>query len=303
MLKAGDKGDRVLKLQRLLKMYVDGIFGPRTKKVVMNFQMHKGLPNNGIVDNETWLALLTSKSLVEAVDEDADIMSQFFDTGFNQMVQRYYLPKDQYINIPFKNDYMVLHHTNGREDPLRVVDTWAADTRGKVGMEFVLGGRSHTTSDNCNDGLMVQAFPEENLAYHLGKTGSGMMNKSSVGLGICSMGYLDEDYKTYRGSTVIEAEVVRLKEPFKGKSLWHKYSALQIEQTEKLIKYVEQRDGVDMRLGLKQWIKKYGPSKAFDFQEDAYFGKVKGLLTHSNVCRSKMHCYPDPDLIDMIMSL
>ena len=70
-----------------------------------------------------------------------------------------------------------------------------------------------------------------------------------------------------------------------------------------MIKHVQQRDQIDMRLGLKQWIKKYGPYRAFDFQEDAYFGKVRGLLTHSNVCRGKMHCYPDPDLVDMIMSL
>ena len=93
MLKVGDKSYQVLKLQRLLKIDADGVFGSLTRKAVVRFQMHKGLANTGVVDNETWLALLTNKSLVEAIDEDADIASQFFTTNFNQMIQRYYLPK------------------------------------------------------------------------------------------------------------------------------------------------------------------------------------------------------------------
>jgi len=54
---------------------------------------------------------------------------------------------------------------------------------------------------------------------------------------------------------------------------------------------------------LQQYIKKFGPIKGFDFQEDAYYGKVKGLLTHTNVRKGKMDCYPHPDFVDMIMSL
>ena len=58
-----------------------------------------------------------------------------------------------------------------------------------------------------------------------------------------------------------------------------------------------------MRIGLRQWIKKYGPIKAFGFQEDAYYGKVKGLLTHTNVRKDKTDCYPDQRLVDIILSL
>ena len=43
--------------------------------------------------------------------------------------------------------------------------------------------------------------------------------------------------------------------------------------------------------------------QAFPFQEDAYYGKVKGLLTHTNVRRDKTDCYPDERLIDIILSL
>ena len=53
----------------------------------------------------------------------------------------------------------------------------------------------------------------------------------------------------------------------------------------------------------KQWIKKYGPTKAFEFHQDAYDGKVRGLLSHTNVIKGKMDVYPDPRLVDVIMSL
>ena len=58
-----------------------------------------------------------------------------------------------------------------------------------------------------------------------------------------------------------------------------------------------------MRIGLQQWIKKYGPTKAFEFQQEAYDGKVKGLLSHTNVRKGKMDIYPDPRLVDIIMKL
>mgnify|MGYP003304521376 FL=1 len=151
---------------------------------------------------------------------------------------------------------------------------------------------------------MVQAFPEGCQGFHLGKTGSGYMNRHSVGLEICSMGYLDSrTMTTYVGSKCIEDQIIELPEMFKGKLHWHNYSDEQIKATEKWIRYVGDRDEIDIRLGLKQFIKKYGPTKGFDFQEDAYYGKVKGLLVHGNVRRGKSDCYPHPDLVDMIMSL
>ncbi len=78
---------------------------------------------------------------------------------------------------------------------------------------------------------------------------------------------------------------------------------LEILNTPKWIRYIGERDQIDVRLGLKQYIKKYGPTKGFDFQEDAFYGKVRGLLTHTNVRKDKWDCYPHPDLVDMIMSL
>lgn len=303
MLKVGSKGPDVVQLQKLLKLKADGIFGEGTKKAVIRFQLNHNLTPDGIVGNDTWTLLLSKDYNNEAIDQDSDLSAQYFTTPFGQTIHKNFMSKDEYVQQKMKNEYIFLHHTAGRENPYKVVEQWEKDDRGRIGTEFVLGGQGHTDGSTKYDGVMVQAFPEGNLAWHLGATGSGHMNKASVGLEICSMGQLDKNFKTYVGTTVIESQRITLKEAFRGKIYFHKYSLKQIEETEKWIRFIAQRDNIDLRIGLQQWIKKYGPTKAFDFQEDAYYGKVKGLLTHTNVRKDKMDCYPDPDLVDMIMSL
>ena len=207
------------------------------------------------------------------------------------------MPKGEYLDGPISNDYIFLHHTAGWHNPYKTVDHWGRDSRGRVATEFVLGGQKITNGDDEYDGVMVQAFPEGGYGWHLGKTGSGFMNRHSLGIEINNFGYLTKDLKTYAGQKAHESQVCTLKEPFIGYTHWHNYSTRQIEELEKWLRYVAERDNVDIRIGLVQWIKKFGPNKAFEFQEDAYYGKVRGLLTHTNVRRDKF------DLIDMLLSL
>ncbi len=258
----------------------------------------------GVVDSNTWTLILNMEyTVAEAIDEDTDASSQYFKTNYDQIIHRHHLPKGEYLKGPIQNEYIFLHHTAGNANPYRCIDHWGRDTRGRVATEFVLGGINHRNGDDEFDGVMVQAFPEGCQGWHLGRTGSGFMNRHSVGLEICSMGYLDKNYLTYVGSKCTPDQVITLDEPFKGKLYWHAYSEAQIKETEKWIKYVADRDNIDIRLGLQQFIKKYGPTKGFDFQQDAFYGKIKGLLTHTNVRKGKMDCYPHPDFVDMIMSL
>lgn len=60
-LSQGSTGTDVKRLQRLFVMMktasveaIDGIFGPRTKAVVIDFQQDNGLAADGIVGNQTW---------------------------------------------------------------------------------------------------------------------------------------------------------------------------------------------------------------------------------------------------------
>ena len=56
-------------------------------------------------------------------------------------------------------------------------------------------------------------------------------------------------------------------------------------------------------MSIYQWIKLEGAAKAFDFHQDAYDGKVKSLLCHSNIRKDKFDMSPQPELIDMILTL
>lgn len=60
VLKLGSKGDDVKELQRLLKINVDGDFGPNTEKEVKKFQSANNLIPDGIVGKKTF-ALLQSQ--------------------------------------------------------------------------------------------------------------------------------------------------------------------------------------------------------------------------------------------------
>ena len=53
-LKRGSKGKDVERIQRALKITVDGIFGPQTEAAVKAYQKRKGLVVDGIVGPMTW---------------------------------------------------------------------------------------------------------------------------------------------------------------------------------------------------------------------------------------------------------
>ena len=298
LLKIGSKGIEVVELQKLLGISTDGLFGKNTKAAVIDFQQKNDLQPDGIVGSATWSALKK-----HSPDGNLDSDPNVYVTANGMVVNKYYLPSNEYVHEKYDNEYAFLHHTAGRENPYRVIDSWGRDDRGRVGTEFVLGGISHTTGNTAYNGEMVQAFPQGNFAYHLGKVGSSKMRKASVGLEICSMGYLDSNYRTYVNSKCLISQVCKLSDPFRNHIYWNKYSNKQLEQIEKWIGYIGERDNIDMRVGLQQWILKYGPTKAFEFHQDAYDGKVKGLLTHTNVRKDKYDCFPDPGLVDVLMSI
>ena len=54
--------------------------------------------------------------------------------------------------------------------------------------------------------------------------------------------------------------------------------------------------------GLISEIKKKGV-KGFEFNSDAYYGKIKGMWTHTNTRKDKSDMFPQQELIDMLLSL
>ena len=291
VLKIGCCGDEVKQIQLALGLKSDGIFGKKTENAVIEFQKENGLFADGIVGEQTLDAL--------NINFDTDL-SIFNYCDFD--IDEYHLPDGEYLKGDYKNDYIILHHTAGGANPRSVVDGWSKDCIGKVATEFVVGGQNCKTGNIKYDGQIVRAFPEGCQGYHIGKSGSSHMNTHAVGIEICNFGYL-KDGKTYTGSLADQSQIITLDSPFRGFLDWHKYSDEQINAVRELLLYISNRDNIDLHEGLYKWINDEGAIKAFDFHEDAYDGKVKGLLTHTNIRKDKFDCSPQPNLVDMIMSL
>lgn len=308
-----NKADKesVKAIQEKLGISVDGDFGPGTQRAVINFQIFNDLLPDGIVNNTTW------QSLMASVFKPEDIEKVLFYEKHGLRAHKYYIPNPlrrdgetrenyDFRDPPLPNEYAFLHHTAGWHNPFKVVDDWGTDGSGRVGTEFVVGGQNCTNGDSTYDGVMVQAFPEGAFADHIGKDKRGKwpnrsVRKNSTGIEICSFGQL-ENGKTYTNTSVHPSQICTLDQPFRGFIQYHKYSDKQIEEVRKWILMVGERDGIDYRVGLRQWIID-GRKNPFEFDQDAFEGKVRGLLTHTNVRREKTDCYPDPRLIEMIREL
>jgi len=302
MLKRGDSGLDVQTLQSKLLLKQDAQFGPVTEKAVIRFQLANGLPVTGIVDSDMWTLLFNKvPTIQEAIDEDSDISDQYFKTNFDQIIHKYYLSPKEYIKGPIKNEYIFLHHTAGNNNPFACVDMWNKDDRGAIGTEFVLGGQSVFTGNDLYDGTVVQAFPEGAYGWHLGDNGSEYMHKHSVGIEVCNFGPI-KDGKTYTGQKANPLQIVELKESFRGHKTWHRYSDKQLLVLKDLILHIADRDDIDISKGLISEIKKNG-AKGFEFNSDAYYGKVKGMWTHTNTRKDKSDMFPQQELIDMLLSL
>jgi hypothetical protein len=306
LLKIGSKGNEVKELQEFLKIGADGIFGKGTELSVQEFQKNNGLTADGIVGPATWNAmglvdtdLSKSKGTPEAAKGNYSKTKYTSPNGLE--VIEYFLPKDEYKAGPIKPEWLFIHHTAGWHNPFNVAKAWDSDTQGQIATEFILGGPSCKGDDAQYDGTLVQTFPHGNYAWHLGKNGSQTMHKNSVGIEVCNFGYV-KDGKTYAGAKVDDSQIVTLAKAFRGFKTWHKYSDKQIEILHKWILWIGNRDGIDIRAGLPALVKQKG-ADAFEFNEDAYYGRVKGVWTHTNTRKDKFDMFPQQELLDMLVSL
>ena len=292
ILKVGSRGKEVKELQEFLEIETDGIFGKGTESSVKKFQSENGLVADGIVGPITWdtMGLATT-----------DSSEQIYTTENGLIIEKYFLSRGEYKAGPTNKEYVFLHHTAGWHNPFRTIDHWGRDSRGAVATEFVLGGQSVKGNDNKYDGKMVQAFPEGAYGWHLGKNGSQHMHTHSVAIEVNNFGYIVNG-KTYAGTRVDESQIVTLKEPFKGHKTWHKYSDKQIEAIRLWLLWIAERDNIDVREGLPSLIKEKG-AKAFDFNPDAYYGKIKGTWTHTNTRKDKFDMFPQEELLEMLITL
>lgn len=284
LLKKGSRGDEVKRLQKLLNITVDGVFGDDTEKAVKEYQLKNNLTVDGIVGNKTWNKL-TNTSIIDTT---------------KPFIENYFLKPNQYLQGNYSKEYIITHHTASYDNPYSVIQNWD-NTPERVATDFVIGGVNPLNGRNIYDGKILRAFPDGNSSYHIGASGSSYMNTHSVGIELTNIGWI-KDGRTYVNTKPQPQYIYHLDKPFRGYTEYQKYSDKQLQSLKELLLYISNRDNIDLHIGLYQWIKKEG-ARAFEFKEEAYKGKVKGLLTHCNLRKDKSDCFPQQELLDMIMDL
>jgi N-acetyl-anhydromuramyl-L-alanine amidase AmpD len=325
LLKRGDNNRSVGEIQASLKdlgyynYKIDNDFGGLTESAVKEYQKDNGLDVDGKVGPLTYAKLIqfeTDSTTRPFVDNDGLLNDMgSFETKCGLKIHKMYLDTDEYVTdqgTSVKN-YLFIHHTAGRANPYKTVKAWNNDSRGRVATQFCIGGIG-MDGDDKNDGVVVECFPDEYFAWHLGGTGSQYMHKHSVGIEINNWGYLTEHngkfyawpakQHGYKSAYELPADqVVDLGEKFLGHRYYHKYTDKQIDSLSKLIKEIKRRHSeIDFKAGLPELLKTKSPIEAFGFNNDAYYGKLKGILSHTNVRRDKTDVYPDERIITILES-
>lgn len=294
-LKFGSKGDEVRDLQIALNIEADGIFGRMTEAAVKNYQRKNEMYPDGVATPELLETLLDMQYTTDVSERHHG----------EQKINQYYLPTDQYNkeNITTK-EYIFLHHTAGSHNPYLTVDGWQKDDRGKIATQYVIGGVG-LNREKEYDGVIVECFPDDGWAYHLGRV-DNYMHSHSVGIEICNWGHLTEEngkFFTYTGREVMKEQVHKQPKPFKGFTYYHRYSSKQLESLKFLINFLSKKYEIPTNKGLAEWIDFYDPQDAFSYYVDAMRGKVKGILAHGNVRMDKDDVYPDSRLIKILKDI
>jgi len=174
-------------------------------------------------------------------------------------------------------DRIVLHHTQGGS-ARSSVDWWNSQP-GHVCTPYLIE----------RDGTVLEVYPPEHWSYALG-IGSAAAEKRSVHVELCSHGPLREDGgELFRLSgSPFRGEHIAYGEPWRGHSVYERYTKEQVEATIGLLGHLVDRFGMEV-----------GDLDGF-WHYDAKSGMA--VISHTTVRRDKSDIHPQPDLVGGIQA-
>jgi len=163
----GDKGEEVKKLQTLLKITVDGVFGPKTEEAVKAYQKAHNLDADGIVGDKTWASLLNVESI--------QIREGYINVHISPSAGR-----------PIK--YIVVHYTaGGTSKPGTAMATRNVFLKRNASADFVVDDRDIVQINPHLKNYYCWSVGDKKNPY----TGGGQLhgqatNKNTISIEICS---------------------------------------------------------------------------------------------------------------------
>lgn len=184
--------------------------------------------------------------------------------AMNVEITKKHLEQGEYFTTKHKKNKAFIHHTAGSYRPDYTIHGWETDTNRQgneleVATALLIGGMSTKTPDASWDGKILEAFPIDCWAYHLGM-GNWMLDKTSVGIEICNYGPLtlksNGQVVNWLGQPIPEKFVVELDKPFRGHTFYHRYTDAQMESLYKILKWLGNTREINIKKGLQEWINK-----------------------------------------------
>lgn len=224
----------------------------------------------------------------------------------------FYLDPSQYLHDETEKTQICLHHTASGPGVNGDYKWWVQNTS-RIATHFII----------ARDGTIYLMFPEKNWAHHLGvkqwvfkkaniKNGNNpKLNMGCIGIEIDSWGPLYEGEKfanAWTGTQVGYDKVTSYTAPFKtipsspffeskkvaGKPahLYEAYTEDQIAATYRLVSYLSKKYEIPIE----------GADTQFSLSKSALTGKP-GLYTHNSYRPDKQDIHPQPEMVDMLLSL
>lgn len=294
LIKYGDKGSRVAEVQKYLSflgydLIIDGSFGDKTLRSVKAFQKKVGLDADGVVGPKTLEALKASQKRTSK-EEKASIIEKNY--GSLKIDKSYQLDSNQYIKQKTPKNKIFIHFTAGSKNAPNVIKYWNIDEP-RIATSYVISGE---------DGSIYECFHPDYWSFHLGVKGTnGALDKSSIGIEICSYGPLKKIGDKYYAwpanwTTEIPAnEVYELPKEFRGYKYFQAYTDQQMKNLESLLEYLIEEYNIPIQSSFDiNW---------FEFNQELINKKTPGIWTHTNVRKDKLDSYPDQRLIDILNRL
>lgn len=187
------------------------------------------------------------------------------------------LKDNQYYQSVYPKKHIFLHHTAGGSAASSVAH-WASNPD-HIATPYIID----------RDGTIYETFDPKYWAYHLGVKGNSQIEKSSIGIEICSYGGLKDD-KTYTGKVIPKDKQAKC--DFRGYQYWEAYTPEQIAALKLLLPYLLDRFKITPQIDRKDFWEYKNPSTL-----------PPGIYSHTTVRKDKIDIFPQKELVDLVYSL
>lgn len=166
-IKKGSRGEAVKKLQQILGLTVDGIFGVKTETAVKQFQSKNGLKSDGIVGPKTW-----------------EVLEKCIDPSVIYKPLSVHVTKSTNRNP----QYLSIHFTAGsNSNPGRALSTYNTFVSRSASADFVVDDRDIVQFNPDIKNYYCWAVGDTKNKYSSGGSLNGKAtNKNTISIELCS---------------------------------------------------------------------------------------------------------------------